>query len=139
MGDASAGRFRLTGHSSHFSPSSASLAVAAAQAAFQSSQVAARTPPSHLHLHLQKVFDGYKVFKRRVCRFNRSFQCCECEIHPEAFQTSSRSPRFLAPTPADTHTQRVPEVLSSLRDGRAHTPMQKKNNRTNGNSRKSAA
>lgn len=58
MGDASAGRFRLTGHSSHFSPSSASLA--AAQAAFESSQVAARTPPSRLHLHLQKVLTDTK-------------------------------------------------------------------------------
>lgn len=59
MGDASAGRFRLTGHSSHFSPSSASLAAAQA-AAFQSSQVAARTPPSRLHLHLQKVLTDTK-------------------------------------------------------------------------------
>lgn len=57
MGDASAGRFRLTGHSSHFSPSSASLAAAAA---FQSSQVAARTPPTRLHLPLQKVLTDTK-------------------------------------------------------------------------------
>lgn len=68
-------------------------AAAAAMAAFQASQVEVLTPHSRLCPHPQKILRDARFLSAEL-----PFESCKRAIHPEAFQTSSRSPRFSALT-----------------------------------------